>query len=119
MDVTALGIFFGLVACVGYTLIRLVRQRSFELGDIGTIMLCFLAGFSVPVGVKLIAASVSGAPASLPNSWREYVAVAGVAAIGLAIQYLTQVCRAAWSKPASLKAASQNDSGQSPGPDAG
>lgn len=101
MDATAFGILLGLGACSLYSLIRIVRQKSFDIRDIGTTMLCFLAGFTLPAGATLISAGVRGTPSSLPSSWREYVAVAGVAAIGLAIQYLIEACRAVWPKPAS------------------
>lgn len=107
MDTTAFGILVGLTACILYALIRAVRQRSF---DIGTTILCFLAGFSLPGGTALIAAGVRGVPSSLPSSWREYVAVAGIAAIGLGIHFLIQACRAVWPKPALPGAPNQIDS---------
>lgn len=97
MDITAIGIFLGLTACVSYALLRALRQRTFE---VSATILAFLAGFAVPGGMSLIAAGVQGEPAALPTSWREYVAVAGIVAIGLAVQFLVQSFRAVWARKA-------------------
>jgi hypothetical protein len=93
MDVTAVGIGVGLVTTAGYSITRAVRQRSF---DLGTTVLVFLAGFSIPGGATLIVAALSGNPGALPTMWREYVAVAGVAAIGLSLHFLMQSFRNVW-----------------------
>ena len=82
VDTTAIGIVAGLVVTVAYSLTRALRQKSF---DIGATMLMFLAGFAVPGGAHLISAALLGNPNTLPNTWREYVAVAGIAAIGLSL----------------------------------
>ena len=97
MDTIGIGIAGGLLATVFYTLTRAVRQKSF---DIGTTMLVFLAGFSIPGGVKLIRAALSGNPNDLPSSWREYMAVAGIAAIGISTHFIVQSLRNVWAKPA-------------------
>lgn len=102
MDLTALGIVIGLAACSGYAVTKHSRQRGI---DIATTVLCFLSGFSVPAGAALIAAGLRGDASKLPSSWREYVAVAGIVAIGLAAQYLMHVFRAAWTPPATLDTA--------------
>jgi hypothetical protein len=100
MDTTALGIGLGLLACTAYTLVRAVRQRTF---DLGATLLSFLAGFSVPGGTALIIAAFRGDPATLPSSWREYVAAAGVAAILLGLHYLAQAFRLVWPPRASIQ----------------
>ena len=97
MDITATGIAGGILATVVYTLIRALRQRSFE---IGSTILMFLAGFSIPGGSKLIYSAWSGNQNALPSSWREHVAVAGIAGIGLAAHFLIQSFRNVWPKPA-------------------
>jgi hypothetical protein len=51
MDTTATGIALGLICAAAYTLIRAVRQKSFE---IGATILVFLAGFAIPGGVGTI-----------------------------------------------------------------
>jgi hypothetical protein len=112
MDITSLGIVLGLAASALYTLIRAIRQRSF---DIGVTILCFLAGFSFPPGGALIAAGLRGEVSALPGSWREYVAVAGVAGIGLASQYLIVSCRGVWAKPASAGAINEGESSEQQG----
>jgi hypothetical protein len=61
-------------------------------------MLMFLAGFAVPGGGHLITAALSGNPSNLPNTWREYVAVAGIAAIGLSGHQIVQSFRYTWLK---------------------
>ena len=95
LDSTALGIVAGLFATATYCFIRAWRQRSFS---IRTTMLMFLAGFAVPGGAHLITAALSGNPSNLPNTWREYVAVAGIAAIGLSGHQIVQSFRYAWVK---------------------
>lgn len=96
MDATALGIAVGLVAAAAYTAVRALRQSSF---DIGTVLLTFLGGFSIPGGTELIHAAIVGNAQALPESWREYVAVAGIAAIGLSVHYLVQSLRNVWQRP--------------------
>ncbi len=97
MDVTGWGIALGLLCCVAYTSVRTFRQKTF---DVGATLLAFLAGFSVPGGGALIAAGFRGNPMNLPSSWREYVAAAGVAAIGLGLHYLSQAFRSVWPRQA-------------------
>jgi drug/metabolite transporter (DMT)-like permease len=99
MDTTATGIAAGILATLAYTVIRATRQRSFE---IGATILMFLAGFSVPGGVKLLLAAWSGNQSALPSSWREHVAVAGIAVIGLAAHFLIQSFRNVWPKRAGI-----------------
>ena len=99
MDITATGITGGILAAVVYTVVRGIRQRSFE---IGAMILIFLAGFSIPGGVKLIYSAWTGNQNTLPSSWREYVAVAGIAVIGLAAHFLIQSFRNVWPKRASI-----------------
>ena len=103
MDTTATGIAAGVLATVTYTAIRATRQKSFE---IGATMLMFLAGFSIPGGAKLIHAAWSGNQSALPSSWREHVAVAGIAVIGLAAHFLIQSFRNVWPKRATIVVAS-------------
>lgn len=102
MDATATGIAVGLGSSVLYTLLRAVRQSSF---DIGTVLLTFLAGFSIPGGAQLIHAAIVGDAQALPQSWREYVAVAGIAAIGLSLHYLVQSLRNVWARQATASTA--------------
>jgi len=105
MDITATGIAGGILAAVVYTLVRGIRQRSFE---IGAMILMFLAGFSIPGGAKLIYSAWSGNQNALPSSWREYVAVAGIAVIGLAAHFLIQSFRNVWPKRATFVEGNSN-----------
>ena len=97
LDTTTIGIVAGLAVAGGYSLVRALRQKSF---DIGATMLMFLAGFAIPGGAHLISAALSGNPDALPNNWREYVAVAGIAAIGLSLHQIVKSFRRAWAKQA-------------------
>jgi len=99
LDTTAIGIVAGLIATGTYSVVRALRQRSF---DIGITMLMFLAGFALPGGAHLITAALSGNPNSLPTSWREYVAVAGIAAIGLSAHFIIKSFRYIWPKRATI-----------------
>jgi hypothetical protein len=62
----------------------------------------FLAGFAVPGGAHLIIAALSGNPSTLPSNWREYVAVAGIAAIGLSLHQIVKSLRNVWPKRATI-----------------
>jgi hypothetical protein len=104
MDTTAIGITAGLLVTALYVIIRAVRQKSF---DIGMTILVFLAGFSIPEGTRLIRAALSGDPNTLLPSWREYVAVAGIAVIGLSAHFLIQSLRNVWAKQAMVAPASE------------
>ena len=95
LDTTTIGIVAGLVVAAGYSLVRAFRQKSF---DIGATMLMFLGGFAIPGGAHLISAGLSGNASTLPTNWREYVAVAGIAAIGLSLHHIVRSFRRAWPK---------------------
>jgi hypothetical protein len=84
-----------------------VRQKSF---DIQAALLIFLAGFTLPGGAQLITAAFTGKPDTLPSSWREYVAVAGIAAIGLSGQYIIQSFRNVWPKRAATSTTNKESS---------
>jgi len=85
MDVTTIGIGLGLLSSAIYATTLAYQQKTFDLNHT---VLIFLAIFSVPSGVSLIAAAFSGSAGDLPASWREYVAVAGIVAIALALHYV-------------------------------
>jgi drug/metabolite transporter (DMT)-like permease len=106
LDTTTIGIVAGLVVAGSYSLTRALRQKSF---DIGATMLMFLAGFAIPGGAHLISAALSGNPSTLPSNWREYVAVAGIAAIGLSLQQIVKSFRNAWVKRAAMAPTNPND----------
>jgi len=93
MDTTTVGIAFGIVLAALYVVLRAYAKQPFELNHT---VLVFLAVFSIPGGVALIAASFVGNVSELPSSWREHVTVAGIVAIGLAIQYVFSAFRDCW-----------------------
>lgn len=97
MDTTAIGILFGIAASALHTIVRAIRQRTFS---VSTATLVFLASFALPGCADLIHAGIQGQATELPRSWREYVAVAGIVAIGLAVQFIVQSYREAWSHKA-------------------
>ena len=96
MDTTAVGIVLGLGSSAAYIALRVWRGRKFSPGGVFVVS---AAGFSIPAGAQLIIAGLSGNPEALPNNWREYVAAAGVVAIGLSLQYLVNVFRSVLRKP--------------------
>lgn len=99
MDATTVGIALGVVLSASYAGIRAYVRQPFELNHT---ILIFLAAFSVPGGVSLIAAGFIGNANNLPSSWREHVTVAGIVAIGLAIHYVFTAFRDCWlSRPQS------------------
>lgn len=94
MDATTIGIALGIVCSTVYSLLRAFAKQAFELNHT---VLIFLAAFSVPGGVALIAAGIIGNANSLPSSWREHVTVAGIVAIGLAVHYIFSAFRDCWA----------------------
>jgi uncharacterized integral membrane protein len=100
MDTTTLSIALGLAGAALYALLRLARGRCFQVGHVVPGVLTFLACFSIPGGVALIGASLTGSLADMPSSWREHSAVAGIVVIGLAGIYVVQeLRRAALERP--------------------
>ena len=93
IDLSATGIAIGVVGALVYTALCTLRRKSF---DVGQTILVFLALFSLPSGVALIRAGILGESAALPGTWREHVAVAGIAIIGLALQHIVAVFRSAF-----------------------
>lgn len=92
LDTTALSILAGILTASAYTIVRRVRQRSFDIGSPGTL---FLAGAAIPAFVHLIFAGFTGNTNDLPTDWRTYVGVAG---IGLAVKSLFELFGTAWIK---------------------
>ena len=93
MDATAIGIAFGLFMSLAYAFLRVWAKLPFDLGQT---VLVFLSAFSVPGGIALINAGFVGKATELPSSWREYVSVAGIVAIGLALHYVVTAFRNSW-----------------------
>jgi hypothetical protein len=62
--------------------------------------LVFLSSFGLLSGISLIQVGLSGKKDDLPVYWRQYVAVAGVVAIGFAVQFLINTFRNALIKAA-------------------
>lgn len=102
MDATAIGIALGLLMSLAYALLRVWAKLPFELGQT---VLVFLSAFSVPGGIALINAGFVGKATELPPSWREYVSVAGIVAIGLALHYVVTAFRNSWLTRAKVTAA--------------
>lgn len=93
MDLTGVGIVVGAIVSGGIAVAQIVRDRSI---DIGSIALSFLAVFGLLAGGGLIYAAFVGKPSELPNTWREYVAAAGVVGIGLALRHLWRTFEGVW-----------------------
>jgi drug/metabolite transporter (DMT)-like permease len=104
MDVTGIGIVAGLVTAGAYSAMALLRRRRFEL-EITIVV--FLSGVGVVVGGVLILVALSGDPAKLPSSWRDYVAVAGIVAIGISLRYVVQSLRAVSAHRAVVSASNE------------
>jgi chromate transport protein ChrA len=106
MDTTAIGICVGLLGVFCYASVKAMRQRSF---DLNATILVFLALFSLPGGVHIITAALTGNYSDLPTSWREHVAVAGIAIIGLAIHFVFGIFRSAWPQQANTQQNARSD----------
>lgn len=87
LDLTSIGILVGAIAAASLAVWQAMRNGSF---DVATLGLNFLAVFGLIASCSLIWAAFRGDPSSLPTAWREYVAFAGVAGIGLALQHLVK-----------------------------
>lgn len=109
MDTTAIGIAAGVSVSVAYAGITAYLKKTLEISHT---VLIFLAAFSVPGGVALIVSGFIGNPQDLPSSWREHVVVAGIVAIGLAIDYVVREfkkCFGLTKKPAEVNAQKESN----------
>lgn len=95
LDPTAVGIAIGGVLCAVYACASLWRKKDVNLGSLWAIV---ASGLSIPVGSSLIRAGLSGKSDHLPSSWREYVATAGILAIGVGFRYLLRAFAAVTRK---------------------
>lgn len=112
MDSTSIGIASGVLVTFAYAVVRAIRQKSF---DIGSTLLVFLATFCIPAGGQLIYAAWTGDTNSLSSAWREYVAVAGVAAMGLSLEFLVRSMRGAIIRQAVSESGIQSEKSESIG----
>jgi hypothetical protein len=110
VDLAAASITIGVIGAAIYAAIRGVRHRSF---DVGSTILIFLALFSCPSGIALIRAGILGDPTALPSSWREHVAVAGIATIGLSFHYVVTSFKASYQRAVALDLDPVDDAEQS------
>ena len=84
-DSTAIAIIAALIGTVGFLLLEFYRRKEVDVANCVVIFLAFYAVFG---GFDLIAAAVDGDPDNLPKTWREYLGVSGVVAIGLSLQHI-------------------------------
>ena len=84
-DATQYAIIAGLVVAAAFAFFSFYRHKTCNLTPLAVV---FLAAFSVPAGAELIRVALSGDQTNLPHWWREYVAVAGVIAIGVALTHI-------------------------------
>jgi drug/metabolite transporter (DMT)-like permease len=97
LDATAVGVAMGIAGAAIYALITARRHKCFRAGTTATV---FLGCFAPAAGIFLVKAGFSGDVRDLPTIWREYVAIAGVIGIGLAIEGTANAFRAALARPA-------------------
>lgn len=100
LDTIALGIILCLLASVIFGSLEIYHHRRIEIGNI--ILICF-AMFAIIGGYDLIMAAFHGNAENLPPKWREYLAVSGIAGIGVSLNLILGKVLPLFSKPREKK----------------
>ena len=85
MDTTAIGIAFGIIGVIIFMISQFRRKQVF---DVGNTVLIFLSFFAIPLSIDLLWVAILGDEKNLPNSWREYIAVAVIVGLGLSFKFI-------------------------------
>ncbi|PKG77083.1 hypothetical protein CXF80_01390 [Shewanella sp. Actino-trap-3] len=104
LDSTAIGITISIVGCVLFASLEFYKRKEFEISHI---VLVFLAIFAILGGVEMIYAALVGDSKNLPSSWREYLGVAGMAGIGLSLNYVISAVKKVMAIPTPSKKSKQ------------
>lgn len=96
MDLTGLGILVGVCVALPHAVLRMKKTSDFDPMGAGTL---FLGAAGIPLGFGCILAAWSGNPQDLPSLWREYIAAAGVIAVGLTINKVISEYRSLFASP--------------------
>ena len=106
-DSTALAIIVALAGSGIFLTLEFYRHKDIDITNCVVIFLAFYAVFG---GYELIAAALEGDPENLPKTWREYLGVAGVVAIGLSLQHIIKTVNKVWVKSGKAEKASKETS---------
>lgn len=111
MDTTAWGIAAGAVGTAAFAVLKAFRHKTFDLENS---VVVFLGLFALLTGAELLKVALLGEEADLPHTWRQYLAVAAIVAIGLSANYLTRAFRSVLQR--TVVAASEDESLSGEGP---
>ena len=104
LDSTAIGIALSIVGCFLFACLEFHKRKEFEISHI---VLVFLAIFAISGGVEMIYTALVGDAENLPTSWREYLSVAGMAGIGLSLNYVISAVKKVLAIPTPIKKSKQ------------
>jgi len=113
MDFNRFGTVIGFLVCGAVVLVTIVRQRRFELADIGSFAASFLAGTNLPAALFLCAYAISPDPPDVTtklHGMERFVSFAGLSLLLVSLIAIWALCRNAY-QVASTPGVSDQSSG--------
>jgi len=110
MDFNRLGTVSGFATCALIIIVTLIRQRRFELVDLGAFVASFLAGTNFPAAMFLCAYAISPDPPNVATKLHgieRFVSFAGVSLLLVSLLSTWGLCRNAYQVPPAGGPASQ------------
>ena len=117
MDFNLIGTVSGFVVAAVVILITLVRQRRFEMADLGPFFVSFLAGTNLPAAVFLCGYALAPDPATVQtklHGMERFVSFAGLSLLLVSLVSIWALIRAAAKKPVSEPQASADQPALAP-----
>ncbi|HXL23172.1 MAG TPA: hypothetical protein VOA78_11940 [Candidatus Dormibacteraeota bacterium] len=103
MDLNLFGTVTGFLIAGVVILITLIRQRRFEMSDLGPFFVSFLAGTNLPAAIFLCGYALAPDPAAVPtklHGLERFVSFAGLSLLLVSLVSIWALVRGAAQKPA-------------------
>jgi len=110
MDFNRLGTVVGFIVCVVVVMITIIRQRRFELTDLGPYAASFLAGTNLPAALFLCTYALypdSATVATKLHGMERFVSFAGLSLLLVTLLSIYGLCRNAYQQAPAPTAAAE------------
>jgi hypothetical protein len=99
LDTNRLCVLFGFVSCISVVILTIIRQRRFEVADVGSFLAAFFGGANIPVALFLCAYAFYPDPAEVHtklHGMEKYISFAGLALLLVSFTAIWSLCNRAY-----------------------
>jgi len=101
LDVTRTSVIVGIASTVIVLIITVVRQKRFDVSDLGSFVGAFFSGTNIPPALFLCVYVFISDPqldATKLKGYEKYISLAGLVLLLAALTGVWKTCQAAWKK---------------------